>query len=121
MFCCQYWFVGSERGLNVELIVTSVVCTCNQLSIHSFRLPTSFPAVIAALSLSEGVGNSYWMLCATPVRPRALSSKVIKMSSYSLSSPAIHLPFGLLVCLLSAPKGFMVFQSVVVFHKLKNT
>lgn len=59
------------------------------------------------LSLSEGAGSSYWMLCATPVRSGALSSEVIKVSSSSLSSPAIHPAFGLLVCLLSALKRVM--------------
>lgn len=74
-------------------------------------LPTCFPAVTAALSLSEGAGNRYWVLCATPVRSGALSSKVMKVSPSSLSSPATHPAFGLLVCLLSALKRFMVFQS----------
>lgn len=49
VFCCQYWFVCSERGLYSLLLPLCYALVTNCPS-TPFPLPTCFPAATAALT-----------------------------------------------------------------------
>lgn len=76
VFCCQHWFVHSERGFNVQL-VSSVLCACNQLAMHFNSLvPAAFLAATCSSLLTskreQGAGTGLCVHLLGGVVPSAV-------------------------------------------------